>query len=121
MEKILLVGSTPLFTENVHFLLSLAGFELVAVRNIEEAINLIGIKQSFHMLIFPRSELVNEVPGYFGFINKLASRVKVLVVERKDGDPKKYATFDDFIKKDDMYFCDSVNIVSEVKKIFGRA
>lgn len=117
MEKILLVGNTSCFTENISFLLRLAGFDLVFSTNIEEAINLIEIKQSFNLLIIPRSELVKAAPEYFGFLNNPARQIKILVVENDGQKLQGKIGFDDFFKSEGISFCESEKIVDGVKKV----
>lgn len=120
MEKILLAGYSPCLTENISFLFKLSGFDLVVATNIEEAINLIEIKQYFNLLIIPRSELVKPAPGFLGFLNNPARRPKILIFDDLGNRVQENIVFDEFFESEGISFCSSDSVIDEVKRLFCR-
>lgn len=118
MEKILLAGYSLCLTENISFLFKLSGFDLVFATNIEEAINLIAIKQYFNLLIIPRTELVKPAPGFLAFLNNPARRPKILIFDGPGNRVEEKIVFDEFFESEGISFCSSDRIIDEVKRLF---
>lgn len=124
MERILLVESADALSENISFVLQLAGFEVSLVRNLEEAINLNDIHRhftsTFDMLVISGAELLNATRKGYDFLGNIPRRVKILIADRNTYPPPKRDSFDNLYRAEDIYFCDTTNISLEAKKIFGR-
>lgn len=124
MERILLVGSTITLNENMCFVLQLAGFEVILVQSLEEAINLNDIHRrftsSFDMLVISGAELLDTTQKGFDFLKTIPHQVKILIAERKEDLPPQQGTFDNLDRAENIYFCNTTNITVAAKKIFGR-
>jgi CheY-like chemotaxis protein len=90
MKKILLVGDKAFFNDHISFLLKVSGFELVQVRNLEEAINMIEINRSllldFDLLILEESEMNDGTCEYFRFLKNMLGRIKLLLLGYENPD-----------------------------------
>lgn len=119
MKKILLVGDTCFFGENVSFLLMIKGFDLRHIKKIDQAINLIQILQStsesFDLTIISDIEIFESNQNCISVLNKLSEFTKIIIAENCSTNQKRAALAESLLKNKGVDLCDVKKILYKLK------
>lgn len=125
MPRILFVSRPQSFNENIRFLLGLVGFEVTQVRNVEEAINLVEINESFcstfHLLLVPMATLSQRGRRCNELIMQLTHKIKTMMIVRADEIERFRTEFPEFFGSEELLITSVDNTLDEVKKYFGMS
>jgi len=124
MARILFVGRILRPDERIRFLLGLAGFELVQVRNIEEAINLIEINESFdlvfNLLLVSMATLLNNHRRYTDLLTRTAKKIPIMVVVTAEEMGRLRVEFEEIFTSQGMVVVSEEKVLSEIQGFFTR-